>query len=158
MMTGRYPHRTGSIDTLEWRGLERLALRETTLADVLGNAGYSTDLIGKWHQGAFDMRYHPLNRGFDETVCFRGGTHDYHDWRLEFNKTVVKADGRYLTDVWTEEAVQFIQRHRTAPFFFHVTYNAPHTPLQALDEDVQPFLETWFDDAEQERASIKDEW
>ena len=35
LMTGRYPHRTGSIDTLEWRGLERLALRETTLAEVL---------------------------------------------------------------------------------------------------------------------------
>ena len=35
LLTGRYPHRTGSIDTLEWRGLERLALRETTLADVL---------------------------------------------------------------------------------------------------------------------------
>ena len=34
LLTGRYPHRTGSIDTLEWRGLERLALRETTLADV----------------------------------------------------------------------------------------------------------------------------
>jgi arylsulfatase A len=39
LMTGRYPHRTGSIDTLEWWGLERLALRETTLADVLKRAG-----------------------------------------------------------------------------------------------------------------------
>ncbi len=142
LMTGRYPHRTGSIDTLEWRGLERLALRERTLADVLKTAGYATGLVGKWHLGAFDMRYHPLNRGFDETVCFRGGMHDYYDWRLEFNKTVVKGDGRYLTDVWTEEAVQFIRRHRAEPFFLHVTYNAPHTPLQAPDEDVQTFLNT----------------
>ena len=62
LMTGRYPHRTGSIDTLEWRGLERLALRETTLAEVLRGAGYATGLIGKWHLGAFDMRYHPMNR------------------------------------------------------------------------------------------------
>lgn len=142
LMTGRYPHRTGSIDTLEWRGLERLALRETTLADVLRTAGYATGLVGKWHLGAFDMRYHPLNRGFDETTCFRGGMHDYYDWRLEFNEAVVKGDGRYLTDVWTEEAVQFIRRHRNEPFFLHVTYNAPHTPLQAPDEDVQPFLDT----------------
>ena len=101
LMTGRYPHRTGSIDTLEWRGLERLALRETTLADVLKRAGYTTGLVGKWHLGAFDPRYHPLRRGFDETVCFRGGMHDYYRWRLEFNETVVRADGRYLTDVWT---------------------------------------------------------
>jgi arylsulfatase A len=141
-MTGRYPHRTGSIDTLEWRGLERLALRETTIAEVLGAAGYTTGLVGKWHLGAFDMRYHPLNRGFDETVCFRGGMHDYYDWRIEFNKTIVRSDGRYLTDVWTEEAIQFIQRHRNEPFFLHVTYNAPHTPLQAPDEDIQPFLES----------------
>ena len=142
LMTGRYPHRTGSIDTLEWRGLERLALRETTLADVLKGAGYTTGLVGKWHLGAFDMRYHPLNRGFDETVCFRGGMHDYFKWRVEFKESVVRADGRYLTDVWTEEAVRFIERHHAEPFFLHVTYNAPHTPLQAPDEEIQPFLET----------------
>ncbi|MCD6405282.1 MAG: sulfatase-like hydrolase/transferase [Planctomycetes bacterium] len=142
LMTGRYPHRTGSIDTLEWRGLERLALRETTLADVLKSAGYATGLVGKWHLGAFDMRYHPSNRGFDETVCFRGGMHDYYRWRLEFGDTVVRADGRYLTDVWTQEAVKFIKRHQAEPFFLHVTYNAPHTPLQAPDDEIRPFLET----------------
>ena len=141
LLTGRYPHRTGSIDTLEWRGLERLALRETTLAQVLQGAGYTTGLIGKWHLGAFDERYHPLNRGFDEAVCFRGGMHDYYQWRLEFQNSIVRADGRYLTDVWTEEAVQFIKRHRAEPFFLHVTYNAPHAPLQAPDEEVRPFLE-----------------
>ena len=35
MLTGRYPHRTGSIDTLEWWGLERLALRESREAKAL---------------------------------------------------------------------------------------------------------------------------
>ncbi len=142
LMTGRYPHRTGSIDTLEWRGLERLALRETTLPDVLKRAGYATGLVGKWHLGAFDPRYHPLNRGFDETVCFRGGMHDYYNWRVEFNETVVRADGRYLTDVWTDEAVQYIKRHQKEPFFLHVAYNAPHTPFQAPEDVVRPFSET----------------
>ena len=140
LMTGRYPHRTGSIDTLEWRGLERLALRETTLADVLKGTGYTTGLVGKWHLGAFDPRYHPMRRGFDETVCFRGGMHDYYDWRVEFGETVKKGDGRYLTDVWSEEAVGFIERHKAEPFFLHVTYNAPHTPLQAPEEEIEPFL------------------
>jgi len=143
LLTGRYPHRTGSIDTLEWRGLERLALRETTLADVLKSAGYRTGLIGKWHLGAFDSRYHPARRGFDESVCFRGGMHDYTDWRLEFNERVVRSDGRYLTDVWSEEAVSFIKRQRRDdPFFLHLTYNAPHTPLQVPDEEKAPFAET----------------
>ena len=139
LLTGRYPHRTGSIDTLEWRGLERLALRETTLADILKAAGYATGLVGKWHLGAFDPRYHPNRRGFDEAVCFRGGMHDYYNWRLEYDDTVRRSDGRYLTDVWTEEAVAFIERHRSHPFFLHLTYNAPHTPLSAPPEEVEPF-------------------
>ncbi len=144
LLTGRYPHRTGSIDTLEWRGLERLALRETTLADVLKRAGYTTGLVGKWHLGAFDPRYHPMRRGFDEALCFRGGMHDYWRWRLEVGETEVRrGDGRYLTDVWTEEAVAFLDRHAgDEPFFLHVTYNAPHTPLQCPEEEVRPFAET----------------
>lgn len=140
LMTGRYPHRTGSIDTLEWRGLERLALRETTLADMLGAAGYTTGLVGKWHLGAFDHRYHPCNRGFEEAVCFRGGMHDYYDWRLEYGlDSVRRGDGSYLTDVWTQEACGFLERHREEPFFLHVTYNAPHTPLQVPEEAAAPF-------------------
>ncbi len=141
LLTGRYPHRTGSIDTLEWWGLERLALRETTLADLLKSAGYATGLIGKWHLGSFDPRYHPNRRGFDEAVCFRGGMHDYYNWRLEFNDRVVRADGRYLTDVFTDQAVEFIERHQRQPFFLHLTYNAPHNPFEAPWEDVQPFIE-----------------
>lgn len=140
LLTGRYPHRTGSVDTLEWYGLERLALRERTLADMLKAAGYATGLVGKWHLGAFDDRYHPMRRGFDETVCFRGGMHDYYQWRIEFGNTARRADGRYMTDVWTEEAVGFIERHAKEPFFLHVTYNAPHTPLQVPEEEVAPFL------------------
>ncbi|MBN1348179.1 sulfatase-like hydrolase/transferase [candidate division KSB1 bacterium] len=142
LLTGRYPHRTGSIDTLEWWGLERLALSEVTLADVLKTAGYTTGLVGKWHLGAFDKRYHPTRRGFDEAVCFRGGMHDYYHWRLEFNDSVQRSDRRYLTDVFTEEAVQFIERHQKEPFFLHVTFNAPHTPLQAPQEEIRPFEES----------------
>lgn len=139
LLTGRYAHRTGSVDTLEWLGLERLALRETTLADLFKASGYATGLVGKWHLGSFDPRYHPNRRGFDEAVCFRGGMHDYYNWSLEYNDRTRDADGRYLTDVWTDEAVQFIERHQREPFFLHVAYNAPHTPLEAPAEDQRRF-------------------
>lgn len=142
LMTGRYPHRTGAIDTLEGRGLDRLALRETTIADLLKASGYATGLIGKWHLGALDPRYHPNARGFDEFVGFRGGWSDYYQWRLDYNGTFHKTDGRYLTDVFTEEAVEFIRRHQREPFFLHLAYNAPHFPFQAPEEDVKPFRET----------------
>jgi len=142
LMTGRYPHRTGAIDTLDGRGLDRLALRELTLADLLKAGGYATGLVGKWHLGNLDPRYHPTARGFDEFAGFRGGWSDYWQWRIEYNGAFQKSDGRYLTDVFTEEAVQFIQRHRRQPFFLHVTFNAPHFPLQVPDEDADPFRET----------------
>ena len=142
LMTGRYPHRTGSIDTLDWRGLDRLALREVTLADALKAAGYATGLVGKWHLGAFDPRFHPNARGFDEFVGFRGGWQRYYKWTIECNDRVKKADGRYLTDVFTDEAVKFIERHKDEPFFLHLAYNAPHTPLEAPDEDVKVFADT----------------
>ena len=85
LLTGRYPHRTGAIDTLEMRGLDRLALRERTIADLLRRAGYATGLVGKWHNGALDARYHPNRRGFDEFAGFCGGWHPYFDWRLDRN-------------------------------------------------------------------------
>lgn len=142
LLTGRYAHRTGSIDTLDWRGLDRLALREVTLADAFNAAGYATGLVGKWHLGAFDPRYHPNARGFDEFVGFRGGWSPYYKWTIEFDGGMKKGDGRYLTDVFTEAAVGFIERHKNKPFFLHLTYNAPHVPLEAPEEEVAPFAET----------------
>jgi arylsulfatase A len=139
LLTGRYPHRTGAVDTLESRGLDRLALRERTLADRLKQAGYATGLVGKWHLGALDPRYHPNARGFDEFTGFRGGWSDYYRWRLDCNGAFRPADGRYLTDVLTDAAVDFVTRHRAHPFFLHVAYNAPHFPFQAPEEDIRDF-------------------
>lgn len=76
LLTGRYPHRTGAIDTFEGRGLDRLGLREITLGAHFKQAGYATGLFGKWHLGALDPRYHPNSRGFDEFAGFRGGWSD----------------------------------------------------------------------------------
>lgn len=142
LLTGRYPHRTGAIDTLEMRGLDRLALRERTIADHLHAAGYATGLVGKWHNGALDARYHPNARGFDEFAGFRGGWQPYFGWRHERNGTAVVDDGRYYTDVLTEDAIAFVHRHRRGPFFLHLAYSAPHFPFQSLEEDLAPFRDS----------------
>ena len=141
-LTGRYPHRTGAIETRELRGLCNLALRETTIPDMFKSAGYTTGLVGKWHNGCLQNRFSPNARGFDEFIGFRSGWQDYFNWIIDRNGHHEKTDGRYLTDVFTEEAVSFITRHQKEPFFLHLAYNAPHTPLQALDEDIAPFAQT----------------
>lgn len=137
LLTGRYPQRTGVIDTLEARGTDRLSLSEITIADELSRAGYRTGLVGKWHTGAIGAEYGPLARGFDEFIGFRGGWQDYWDWSLEYGSARRSSDGRYLTDVLTDEAIGFLRRNaadRTTPFFLHVAYNAPHYPFQAPSE------------------------
>ena len=141
LLTGRYPHRTGAVTPQEVRGMDRIALRERTIGDIFKASGYKTGLIGKWHNGALDDRYHPNARGFEEFVGFRGGWMDYWDWRVERNGTPEKSDGRYLTDVFTEEAIAFVRRHQVAPFFLCLTYNAPHSPLHAPEEITRRYVE-----------------
>ena len=142
LLTGRYPHRTGALTPMEVRGLDRIALDEVTIGDMFKYSGYATGLVGKWHNGALDRRYHPNARGFDEFFGFCGGWMDYFDWWLERNGRRENADGRYLTDVFTDEAIDFVTRHRHRPFFLSVMYNAPHTPLQAPDTDIKPYLDS----------------
>jgi arylsulfatase A-like enzyme len=142
LLTGRYPHRTGVLDTLEMRGLDRLALRETTIADLLRRVGYITGLVGKWHNGALDRRYHPNRRGFDEFAGFSGGWQPYFEWRLDRNGSESRSDGRYLTEVFTTEACEFIRRHRGERFFLYLAYNAPHFPFESIESDFAPFRDT----------------
>lgn len=139
LLTGRYPHRTGVIDTREVRGLSRLSKKEVTLADRLRAAGYSTGLVGKWHLGSVGAQYAPCNRGFDEFTGFLGGSSDYWDYWLLQNDRYTRSNGTYLTDRLTGAAVDFIERHRRHPFFLEVAYNAPHSPLQAPQGSLAAF-------------------
>ncbi len=140
LLTGRYPHRTGAVDVPGVRGLDRIAVDEVTVADLLREAGYATGLVGKWHNGAISPEYHPCNRGFDEFVGFRCGlVTSYWDWTLEVHGERTRSDGRYLTDVFTDHALSFIDRHHEHPFFLALTYNSPHTPLEAPEEDLAAF-------------------
>jgi arylsulfatase A len=141
LLTGRYNHRTGAITQHEIHGLDRIALREVTLADRFKNAGYATGLVGKWHNGTFDRRFEPNARGFDEFLGFCGGWIDYFDYTLRVNDGTRRSDGSYMTDVLTEEALGFVDRHKGAPFFLHLAYSAPHSPFQAPAGMAEPHLE-----------------
>lgn len=141
LLTGRYPHRTGVIDTICLSRRDCLGLNEITMADIFRKAGYRTGCVGKWHLGSVDAKFHPNARGFDEFAGFRAGWHHYYDYRLDYNGTFKQGDGTYMTDVFTNQAKDFIQRHRKQPFFLHLAYNAPHVPLEVPEEDLKPFKE-----------------
>jgi len=115
------------------------------MADCFGAAGYATGLIGKWHNGSLDARFEPNARGFHEFVGFCGGWSDYYDYRLQTDTRIDPGDGTYMTDLLTERACDYIDRHRAEPFFLMLAYSAPHSPFQAPQEVIDRYLERGFD-------------
>ena len=161
LLTGRYEQRFGHERNPRFEPGNRqsgLPLTETTLADTLGKVGYRSGIIGKWHLGAHP-ELHPLQRGFNEFFGMLGGGHRYFPEDLTIRETSqAKSQSeedsyrlwilrnhepvrttQYLTDEFSDEAVRFIARHKTRPFFLYLAYNAPHGPLQATEKYLRRF-------------------
>jgi arylsulfatase A-like enzyme len=135
-LTGRYFPRTGvrGVST----GFERLNVEEKTVADAFKAAGYATGAFGKWHNGS-QWPYHPMARGFDEYFGHTAGHWgEYFDAPLESNGKMVKTKG-YIVDVCTDQAMDFIRRHRDQPFFCYVPFTTPHSPWTAPAADWEKF-------------------
>jgi arylsulfatase A-like enzyme len=146
LMTGRYQTRFGHEFNPGGKAANvGLPLSQTTIADRLKAAGYATGLVGKWHLGD-DDKFHPVKRGFDEFFGFLGGAHPYIPGKgLAILRGTSPIDEKeYLTDAFGREAMAFIDKHQSHPFFLYLAFNAVHTPLQATDARLQKF------------ASIKD--
>jgi arylsulfatase A-like enzyme len=136
LMTGRYNYRTGVVDTYLGRSL--MHPDETTIAELLSQAGYGTGIFGKWHLGDnYPLR--AMDQGFQESLVLNGGGigqpsdpvggESYFDPMLRHNGLWVQTKG-YVSDVITDAAIAFIHEHQRQPFFTYLAYNAPHTPLE----------------------------
>jgi len=121
-----------------------LPVEEKTMADRLAELGYVNGLVGKWHLGEAE-HFHPLKRGFHEFWGYLGGGHNYfpsipngqaYHREIICNYKEPQAIS-YITDDKGDECVDFIRRHRDEPFFLYASFNAPHTPLQATEEDLE---------------------
>jgi len=135
-LTGRYQERFGHEHNpvAGYDGVFGLPVDQTTIADEFKRAGYATGALGKWHEGNAEQ-FRPQKRGFDEFYGFLGGMHTYRGSGKGDN-AVRRGDepveqNEYLTDVISREAVSFIDRHKTKPFFLDVAYNAVHVPQMA---------------------------
>jgi arylsulfatase A-like enzyme len=136
LLTGRWNYRTGVVDTYLGRSL--MHSDETTLAELLGAAGYRCGIFGKWHLGDnYPLR--AIDQGFHEAMVHAGGGigqpsdppgNTYFDPMLLHNGKWTRTRG-YCTDVFTEAALRFVDENRSRPFFAYVAYNCPHDPLQA---------------------------
>lgn len=137
LLTGRYPFRHGV-----WKnpapdgGINDvgLAAEELTLAEILGDAGYATACIGKWHLGHLP-KFMPRTQGFQEYlgILYSNDMRPVNLIRDEqiIEYPVVQAT---LTRRYTEAACDFIHRNRHRPFFLYLPHTMPHKPLAASEE------------------------
>jgi arylsulfatase A-like enzyme len=159
LITGRYQGRFGYRRNPTLNPFDEMAglpLEEENIAEILSKVGYHSGIIGKWHLGTHP-KYRPNVRGFDEFYGFVAGGHRYfpenliypdiesvdrkggwYNTKLLRNETRVETD-EYLTDEFSNEAVEFIDRNAEKPFLLYLTYNAPHTPMQASQKYLDRF-------------------
>ena len=101
-----------------------------TIADLLGEAGYATAAIGKWHIGA--KRNHALQVGFDHHSGTRAnvGPGGYFHWQKFVDGVDAGRQRGYATSATADDAVAWINR-QAGPWFAWVAFHAPHRPLHA---------------------------
>ncbi len=138
LMTGRH---TGHV-SIRGNALVPLSTNEIIVAELLKAAGYQTGLIGKWGLGETNTPSTPDQRGFDEWLGFlnQHHAHDYypaHLWRSSVlseegltNSLIFQnqngARGRYVHDLFTQAATNFIRVSKYKPFFLYLAYTIPH--------------------------------
>ena len=172
LLTGLYQHQAG-IGRMTFndhlRGYEgTLSHNAVTIAEVLGEAGYNTGMVGKWHIAETplkpdqrqwlahqvyypeftDKANYPTYRGFQDFYGTIYGVVDYFDpFSLVNGEEPVREvpSDYYITTALSDSASSYIDRYAKSdkPFFMYLAYTAPHWPLHALPEDIAKYEDTY---------------
>jgi arylsulfatase A len=140
LMTGCYPRRvnlhvsdknTAVLQPIAKKGLHP---DEDTIADVLKRAGYATGCFGKWHLGD-QLTFLPTRQGFDQfwgipysdDMTKDKSPATWPELPLLRGEQVIEAppDRDYLVKHTTVEAIAFLERNRSKPFFAYIPHTMP---------------------------------
>ncbi|KAJ0057469.1 hypothetical protein NL108_009186, partial [Boleophthalmus pectinirostris] len=132
-------------------------LDETLLPQLMGKAGYSTHMVGKWHLGMYKKDCLPTQRGFHSYFGYLTGGETYYDHvrcfpisslnitrcALDFREgeeATAAYKGAYSTELFSERASSIIQTHKSdKPLFLYVALQAVHSPLQVPQRYLTPY-------------------
>jgi choline-sulfatase len=103
----------------------------TCYTDILVENGHTCGLSGKWHLGDSLLSQH----GFSHWFSHQYGAGTYNDAPMVRNGKAIIAPG-YVTDVITDDSLDFIERHKDQPFYLSVHYTAPHSPWTGHPRDI----------------------
>ena len=146
LMSGQYQQRHNDEELVNKpNNRDGLSLKATPLPQRLREAGYETSMIGKWHLGDQPFN-HPMERGFDEFYGLLTGGRSYSPMSDAEKKKMLEnpmkgdprlwdgrkeiADPPYLSDAFTDRAVEILKRRRDKPLFMYLCYTAIHSPVQ----------------------------
>ncbi len=138
------------------RGNARVPLRpsDLTVAELFKEAGYATGIIGKWGLGEAGSTGIPNMQGFDYWFGYlnQRHAHNYYPeylWRNEqkielaneVNHVIGGQDRtpggvatkrvEYSHDLFAEEALNFVEKHKDGPFFLYLAFTIPHANNEA---------------------------
>jgi arylsulfatase A-like enzyme len=158
LMTGCYPERVSILGALGPLAREGIHKKEVTLAELCKTRNYATAVFGKWHLGR-PKKFLPLQHGFDEYLGLpysndmwprhpelasspevgKKKKDGYPELPLIKNNEVIDPvvdgdDQAQLTTMYTEHAVDFIDRNKDRPFFLYVPHSMVHVPLYVSDK------------------------
>ena len=143
ILTGRYPFRHGVVfNPAPDAGINEVGLphSEITIAEALGEAGYASICVGKWHLG-HTFKYLPRKQGFDEYLGILY-SNDMRPVQLVENEKVVEYPvvQATLTKRYTRRALDFIEQSskQNRPFFVYLAHAMPHKPLAASEDFYTP--------------------
>ena len=132
--------------------------RVAAMPALLADAGYNTYMTGKWHLGLSEERS-PTARGFQRTfVLANAGAGAFSNQlaMLPFDPIIYRENGKqvetlpddfYSTRAYSRKMIEFINSDLDdgKPFFGYVAYTAPHWPLQAPQESIAKYQDTYLE-------------
>ncbi|HSK12601.1 MAG TPA: sulfatase-like hydrolase/transferase, partial [Phnomibacter sp.] len=145
LLTGCYPNRLGFSGALDHTATIGINGAETTIAEMLKPLGYATAAFGKWHLG-HTPEFLPLRHGFDEYfgIPYSNDMWPQHPISKNYYPPLPLIDGEKVvatdpdqsqfTTRFTERTLQFIEKHRSQPFFIYLAHPMPHVPLFVSDK------------------------
>jgi arylsulfatase A-like enzyme len=105
---------------------------DVTLAEVLKTVGYETAMIGKWGLGTEETPGSPQRQGWDYSFGYLDQEHAHDYWTTYLfrnGKRVEIPPKTYSHDLFTKEAIEFLQKKHENPFFLYLAYTIPHLNL-----------------------------
>ena len=125
---------------------------DMTIAKELKRAGYVTACFGKWglNEDLEAGTGHPLGQGFEAFVGYNTHREAHYHWAPYIWRGYAREDWGgdanwkekriYSNDVFTDEAVRFIEENALeAPFFLYLAYTITHLGITVPEDSRAPY-------------------